>query len=163
MRVNLQKMRRPITALLLLVQLLVALLPAQGVQAAGLGSLAGSLAGSLTGSLSGRVFVDGNGSGFVEPGEAAVAFATVYVQLQGAAGPAVEVTADAQGVFVLRDLDYGVYEVWAEGQGKVARRHALVEIAEVNAAVLLDLPVYESVGYNSTVADGLLFLPLLKS
>jgi hypothetical protein len=143
-------MRRTITALLLLVQLLAVGLAVQPVEAAGAGS------------LSGRVFVDANGNGQAEPDEASAAQATVFVHLQGAAAPAVEVTADALGLFVLRNLDYGTYEVWADGEGVAAKGQAIIEIAEVNATVLLDLPVYAGAGYNKTVADGLLYLPLLK-
>jgi hypothetical protein len=150
MQVDLQMMKRLIIALLLLVQLLVAALWAQPVQAAGAGSLAG------------RVFVDANGNGVAEPGEAAVAAATVYLQLQGTAAPVAEVLTDAQGVFILRDLDLGVYEVWASSQGKTVKSHTVIEIAEVNAPMLLELPVYESTVFNKAVADGLLFLPLLK-
>jgi hypothetical protein len=149
-RVDLQMMQRPIMLLLLLVQLLVAAFSAQPVQAAGIGS------------LSGRVFVDANGNGLPEPGEAAVAAATVYLQLQGTAAPATEVLTDAQGVFILRDLDLGTYEVWAASQGKTAKNHTVIEIGEVSAPVLLELPVYENTVFNKTVAEGLLFLPLLK-
>jgi hypothetical protein len=143
-------MQRTITALLLLVQILAAVLAVQPVHAAGVGS------------LTGRVFVDANGNGLAEPGEAPLAQATVFVHLQGAAAPAVELTADAQGLFVLRNLDYGVYEVWAAADGVTVKGQMIVEIGEVNAAVVLDLPVYASADYNKTVAEGLLYLPLLR-
>ena len=37
-----------------------------------------------------------------------------------------------------------------------------IEIAEVSAQVLLDIPMYESMDPNMTVKSGRLFLPLLK-
>jgi hypothetical protein len=141
-------MRRPTIALLLLVLVLFAAMPSLPAQAAG------------SGSLTGRAFADANGNGFAEPGESAIAGATVYVQLHGAASPLV-VIADTQGVFILTGLDYGMYEVWAAAGTKTSKVHAEVEVAEVNAPVLLDLPLYDG-SINKTVEAGLLFLPLLK-
>lgn len=154
MRVDLQMMRRQLTAPLLLVQLVFALLamlmtalPAHAVGA---------------GSVSGHVFVDANGNGMAEPGEAAVAGATVNVVAQADASRAYQITTDAAGQFVLSGLEYGVYDVEASADGKVAQGHAVIEIAEVNAQVLLDVPVYDSVDLNMTVKSGRLFLPLLR-
>ncbi len=147
-------MHRQLTAPLLLVQLVFALvamlmtaLPAHAVGA---------------GSVSGHVFVDANGNGMAEPGEVAVAGATVNVIAQADASRTYEITTDAAGLFVLSGLNYGVYDVSASAGGKVAQGHAVIEIAEVNAQVLLDLPVYDSVDLNMTVKSGRLFLPLLK-
>jgi hypothetical protein len=147
-------MMRQFTAPLLLVQLVFALtamlitaLPAHAVG---------------EGSVSGHVFVDANGNGMAEPGEAAVAGATVNVIAQADAWRTYQVTTDGAGVFVLGGLDYGVYDVSASADGKVVQGHAVIEIAEVNAQVLLDLPVYDSVDLNMTVKSGRLFLPLLK-
>lgn len=147
-------MQRQLTAPLLLVPLVFALvamlmtaLPAHAVG---------------EGSVSGHVFVDANGNGQFEPGEIAVAGATVNVVAQADASRTYQITTDAAGQFVLSGLGYGVYDVDASADGKVAQGHAVIEIAEVNAQVLLELPVYDSVDLNITVKSGRLFLPLLK-
>ena len=147
-------MQRQLIALLLLVQLVFALtatlmtaLPAQAVGA---------------GSISGRVFVDANGNGMAEPGEAAVAGAKVIVVAQADAAHTYEITTDSEGQFMLVGLDYGIYDVSASAGGKVAQGHKEIEIAEVNAQVRLDVPVYDSVDLNMTVKSGRLFLPLLR-
>jgi hypothetical protein len=153
-RVDLQMMRRQLTAPLLLVQLVFAL--AAMLMAARPAHAVGE------GSVSGYVFVDANGNGMAEPGEAAVAGAKVNVVAQADASHIYQITTDAAGLFVLSGLDYGVYDVSASADGKVAQAHAVIEIAEVNAQVLLDLPVYDSGGLNMTVKSGRLFLPLLR-
>ncbi len=150
MRVDLQMMRRQIIALLLLAQLVFALAVVLPAQAVGVGS------------LSGYVFVDANGNGMAEPDEVGVAQATVSVSSQVGAPHTYQVTTDAQGLFVLTGLDYGRYDVSASADGKAAQGHATIEIAEVNAQVLLDIPLYESMDPNMTVKSGRLFLPLLK-
>jgi Carboxypeptidase regulatory-like domain len=137
MRVDLQMMRRYFIALLLLVQLVLAMLPVLPAHAAGVGSIAG------------HVFVDANSNGMA-------------VVAQADAARTYEVTTDAAGLFVLTGLEYGIYDVSASADGKVAQGHTVIEIAEVNAPVLLDLPVYDSVDFNITVKSGRLFLPLLK-
>ena len=147
-------MRRQLTAPLLLVQLVFALmamlmtaLPAYAVG---------------EGSISGHVFVDANGNEMAEPGETAVAGAQVSVVAQADPSRSYQITTDAAGQFVLGGLEYGVYDVSVSADGKVAQGHAVIEIAEVNAQVLLDLPVYDSVDLNMTVKSGRLFLPLLR-
>ena len=147
-------MQRQLIALLLLVQLVFALtatlmtaLPAQALGA---------------GSISGRVFVDANSNGMAEPGEAAVAGAKVIVVAQADAAHTYEITTDASGLFVLTGLDYGIYDVSASAGSMAAQGHKEIEIAEVNAQVLLDVPVYDSVDLNMTVKSGRLFLPLLR-
>lgn len=147
-------MQRKSKALLLLVQLVFALtamlmtvLPAQAVG---------------VGSVSGHVFVDANSNGMAEPGEVAVAGAKVIVAAKADASHSYEVTTDAAGLFILSGLEYGIYEVSASADGKVVQGHTEIEIAEVNAQVLIDVPVYDSVDLNMTVKSGRLFLPLLR-
>jgi hypothetical protein len=147
-------MQRQLIALLLLAQLVFALtatlmtvLPAQAVGA---------------GSISGHVFEDTNSNGMAEPGEAAVAGAKVIVVAKADAAHTYEITTDAAGLFVLAGLDYGTYYVSASAGSKVAQGPTEIEIAEVNAQVLLDVPVYDSVDLNMTVKSGRLFLPLLR-
>ena len=148
-------MQRQLIALLLLVQLVFALtatlmsaLPAQAVGA---------------GSVTGSVFVDANGNGLFEPDdEAAVAGAKVIVVAQADAAHTYEITTDAAGLFMLAGLDYGTYYVSASAGSKVAQGPTEIEIAEVNAQMLHDVPVYDGVDLNMTVKSGRLFLPLLK-
>lgn len=147
-------MQRKSIALLLLVQLVFALtatlMTVLPVQAVGEGSISGS------------VFVDANGNGWAEQGEVLVAGAKVLVTAQADASHTYEITTDDNGRFVLAGLDYGIYEISASADGKVAQGHKEIEIAEVNAQVLLDVPVYDSVDLNMTVKSGRLFLPLLR-
>ncbi len=143
-------MQRQLIALLLLVQVVFAMTTVLGAQAASAGS------------ISGHVFVDANNNGMAEPDEAAVAGAKVIVAAQADAAHTYEVTTDAAGLFVLTGLDYGSYDISASTGDKATQGPTVIEIAEVNAQVLLDLPVYDSVGLNMTVKSGRLFLPLLR-
>lgn len=151
-------MQRKSIAPLLLAQLVFALtatltamlMTALPAQAAGEGSVAG------------HVFVDANGNGMAEPGEVVVAGAKVTVVAQADASHTYEITTDAAGLFILFGLDYGIYEVSASADGKVVQGRTEIEIAEVNAQVLIDVPVYDSVDQNMTVKSGRLFLPLLR-
>jgi hypothetical protein len=106
--------------------------------------------------------VDANDNGMAEPGEAAVAQAMVTVVSQADASHAYEVLTDGQGQFLLTGLDYGLYDVSASVDGTVPQGHSVIEIAEVNAQVLLDVPLYLNADINMTVKSGRLFLPLLK-
>jgi hypothetical protein len=157
-RVDLQMMRRQLTAPLLLVQLVLALTALLTAMLAA--ALPAYAAGE--GSISGHVFVDANGNGMAELGEAAVAGAQVSVVAQADAARTYQITTDAAGLFVLSGLEYGVYTVSATAGDKVAQDHTVIEIAEVNAQVLLDLPVYDSANWNVTVGAGRIFLPLLR-
>jgi hypothetical protein len=149
-RVGLQMMRRQIIALLLLVQLLGIFLAALPARAESIGSLAG------------QVFVDANANGRRDPGEAKVAGATVFVVAMADASTSRKIVTDAQGYFLLTGLDYGQYSIWADAEGKQPHGATTVEIAEVNATVLIDLPLYAPYSIDKTVEAGRLFLPLLK-
>jgi hypothetical protein len=136
---------------LLLAQLLVALLWVRPVQAVDDGSLAGS------------VFVDGNGNGLVEPEEAAVAGALVHVRSQ--ANPVLELTAqtNSSGYFVLNNVPYGVYDVWATAEGQSGFYPVVAGISEVNAQVLLDVPVSSSAASAQLLRTRALFFPLVTN
>jgi hypothetical protein len=135
--------------LLMLVQLLAALLLVQPAQAADTGALAGS------------VFVDGNGNDLAEPQEARVPGALVHLRSQADPALVFSAAADANGYFVLRDLPYGVYDVWASAGDQTGQRLLVVEIAEVNAQVLLDVPVSAAVAGVSLGRERAIFLPLV--
>ena len=114
-----------------------------------------------TGSLTGSVFVDDNGNALAEPGEAAVPDAVVYLRSQ--ANPHVEFTAvtNAQGYFVLRDVPYDVYQVWATAPDQSGFHLLTAEVDEANAQVVLDVPVSE-VGV-SPAQSKTLYLPLVST
>ena len=135
--------------ILMFMQLLAVLVLVQPAQAADAGVLAGS------------VFVDGNGNDLAEPEEARVPGAVVHLRSQADPALVVTTTVDAGGLFVLRDLPYGVYDVWASVGEQANQRVLVVEIAEVNAQVLLDVPVSAAVAGVSVSRDRALFLPLV--
>ena len=114
-----------------------------------------------TGSLAGSVFVDDNGNALAEPGEAAVPDAVVYLRSQ--ANPNVEFTAqtNADGYFLLRDVPYDVYQVWATAPDQSGFHLLTAEVNEANAQVLLDVPVSE-VGV-APAQSKTLYLPLVSS
>lgn len=114
-----------------------------------------------TGSLAGSVFVDGNGNALAEPGEAAVSGAIVYLRSQ--ANPKVEFTAqtNANGYFLLRDIPYDVYQLWATAPDQSGFHLLTAEVDEANAQVVLDVPVSE-VGV-SPAQSKTLYLPLVSS
>ncbi len=145
---DLQMMRRWL-ALLLLTQLALLLLAAQPVLAVDAGSLAGS------------VFVDANGNGLAEPDEASVPGAVVSVRAQADGAQLFTATTDAGGLFLLDALPYGLYDVWAGADGKAAKSVAVVEVGEVNAQVLLDLPLYNQGSSAQPEAKPMLYLPLI--
>ena len=142
-------MRRvQISAILLIVQLTVLLLAAVPALAANGAAIAGS------------VYHDVDGDGWASPGEPGVAYATVYVQRL--AGETVTTQADATGCFIVRDLQMGMYEIWAEDNA--GHRSALrsVEVGEVNGAVAIDLPIEYSLPDDIIQAAADLFLPLVR-
>lgn len=112
--------------------------------------------------VSGSVFEDVNQNAMVELGEAAVPHAIVHVRLNG--NPAVEYTtqADANGYYLLRDLPYGVYSVWAESATQSAVATATIELGEVNATVALDLPVIDNSADVELFNVAQIFLPLIS-
>ncbi|MBK8799663.1 MAG: carboxypeptidase regulatory-like domain-containing protein [Anaerolineales bacterium] len=91
-----------------------------------------------SGIVSGTVYYDSNGNSVAELDELNVPHATVYVQRQGGAAPIV-VTADAAGDFVLTDLAYGAYLVWAEDAHH--NMSLVIDVGEVGGAVTADVPI----------------------
>ena len=114
-----------------------------------------------TGSLAGSVFVDDNGNSLAEPGEAAVPDAVVYLRSQG--NPNVEFVAqtNADGYFLLRDVPYDVYQVWATAPDQSGLHVLTAEVNEANAQVLLDVPVSDP--SVAPAQSKTLYLPLVSS
>lgn len=114
-----------------------------------------------TGSVAGSVFVDGNDNNRPEPGEVVVVGATVYLRSQ--ANPKVVFTAqtDANGYFLARDVPYDLYYAWATAPEQSGFHLLTTEVSEVNAQVLLDIPVSEE--GVAPAQSKTLFLPLVSS
>jgi len=143
--------QRRLLTTLLFIQIFVALVCAQPAQAAG------------SGSLSGSVFVDGNGNFLAEPGESIVSGATVHVRSQ--ANPLFELTVqtDDNGYFLLNNVPYGVYDVWAVAEEQTGVHLLTAEVAEVNAPVLLDVPVSDARDSAIWTQPRAIFLPMVAN
>jgi hypothetical protein len=115
------------------------------------------------GMVSGSVYYDSNGNSQPELGEANVPNATVYVQRVDAAAPIV-IAADANGNFVLTDLPYGAYQVWAEDAQHNLSPAQSVKLDEVTGANSLELPIVHDPSNEiegASVAN--LYLPLVTA
>jgi hypothetical protein len=112
--------------------------------------------------VSGSVFKDANQDAMAEPGEAAVPNAIVHLRTQ--ANPAIEYTtqADANGFYLIGDLPYGLYSVWAESTALSAGTISTIELGEVNATVALDLPVIDNSADVELMNVAQIFLPLIS-
>ena len=120
--------RKLLTALITISQVLLAILTATPALAAD------------NGIVSGAVYHDGNANAQPEPGEANIANATVFVQRVGDAAPIVA-TTDAEGYFVLTNLPFGAYQVWAEDADHHVSPVQVVELDEVTGASSVELPI----------------------
>jgi hypothetical protein len=111
--------------------------------------------------VSGSVFVDNNQNTIAEPGETSVAHATVHVRAH--TNPAIEYTVqtDASGYYLVSNLPYGVYSVWAESATQSAVAVATIELGEVNATVALDLPVVDNSADVELTKIEQMYLPLV--
>ena len=109
--------------------------------------------------LSGSVFLDANGNGVAEPGEAGIPAATVY--LRSLADPSLVLTtsSDAQGYYLLSGVPYGHYETWADADGTGPVR--IVAFDEVKGTATTDLPIIDNSGDVEMVAVRMLYLPAL--
>ena len=115
------------------------------------------------GSLSGSVFVDANGNAQAEPGETLVAGAQVHLRLQ--TDPTLELTVvtNGSGYFLLRNVPYGVYDVWASADIGTGLHLLTAEVNEVSAQVLLDVPVSDADASVAPAQSKTLFLPLITA
>ena len=142
---------RKFSIILVLAQLLAALLLARPALAEDAGPLSGS------------VFVDANGNAQAEPGEALVAGAQVHLRSQ--ADPTLELTVqtDGSGYFLLRNVPYGVYDVWATADSGSGLHLLTAEVSEVSGQVLLDVPVSDAGASAAPAQSKKLFLPLVTA
>lgn len=141
--------RKLLTALMTITQVLLVILMATPALAAD------------NGIVSGAVYHDGNANAQPEPGEANIPNATVYVQRAGDAP--IVVTADAEGYFVLADLPYGAYDVWAEDAEHHLSTVQVVEIDEVMGAVSVELPIVYDLSDDLELSEiKSLFLPMVN-
>lgn len=120
--------RKSLTALITILQLLLIVATATPVFAVD------------NGVVSGSVYHDVNGNAQAEVGEPNLPDATVYVEREGDAAPKSIVT-DAEGYFVLTDLAYGRYRLWAEDSEHHRSSVQYVALDEVNGASIVELPI----------------------
>ena len=120
--------RKLLTALMTITQVLLVILTATPALAAD------------NGIVSGAVYHDSNANAQPEPGETNIPNATVYVQRAGDTAPIVA-TTDAEGYFVLTNLPYGAYQVWAEDADHHMSPVQVVELDEVTGASSVELPI----------------------
>ena len=114
------------------------------------------------GIVSGAVYHDDNANAQPEPGEANIPNATVYVQLAGDTAPIV-VTADPEGYFVLSNLPYGAYLVWAEDAEHHLSAVQTVELDEVTGAVSIELPIVYDLSDDLELSEiKNIFLPMVN-
>jgi hypothetical protein len=137
------------SSILVLVQLMLVLAVVAPAFAAGAGYVSGS------------VFVDANLNTMAEPGEANVPNATVHLRSEADAMVEFTVLTDADGYYVLQNIPYGVYQLWADGVTLTAVATATIEIGEVNATVATNLPVYENSADIELTNIAQMYLPLI--
>jgi len=114
------------------------------------------------GIVSGTVYYDSNGNSQAELDETNVPNATVYLQRQGDMS-LITITADAAGNFVLTDLAYGAYLVWAEDAQHNISAAQRVELDEVTGASSIELPiVYDLSNDIEFMNITSLYLPLVN-
>jgi|GEM_PF-2672401 len=138
-----------LSAILVLVQLLWVLAAVAPAFAIGAGSVSGS------------VFIDANLNTQAEPNEASVANALVHLRLVADPTSEFTVLTDADGFYLLTNIPYGVYQLWAADLTLTAVATTTIEIGEVNATVAIDLPVYDNSADVELTNIGQMYLPLI--
>ncbi len=116
------------------------------------------------GIISGAVYHDVNGNGQPEIGEPNIADAVVYLQRVGDSAP-ITVVTDAEGYFVVTDLPYGAYEIWAADADLNLSTVQAIEIDEVNGASSIELPIVYDMSDDvefMTVTINNIFLPFVN-
>lgn len=142
--------RKLLTALMTITQVLLVILLAAPAQAAD------------SGVISGAVYHDANANAQPEPGEANIANATVYVQRMGDAAPLVVIT-DAEGYFVVANLPYGAYQVWAENASHHLSPVQVVELDEVTGASSVEMPIVYDLSDDIELTEiKSLYLPMVN-
>ncbi|HHY56600.1 MAG TPA: hypothetical protein GYA08_14325 [Chloroflexi bacterium] len=142
--------RKLLTALMTITQALLLVLLAAPAQAAD------------NGVISGAVYHDANANAQPEPGEANIANATVYVQRVGDATPITMIT-DADGYFIVDNLPYGAYQVWAEDAQRRMSPVQVIELDEVTGASSIELPIVYDLSDDIELTEiKSLFLPMVN-
>ena len=107
------------------------------------------------------VYHDVDGDGWASPEEPGIAGATVYIRLLG--GATLTTQADSAGNYIVRGLDVGDYQLWAQDGDSNESAMQDVAIGEVNAAVAIDLPIEYDLSDDVIMqAASNLFLPLVN-
>ena len=111
--------------------------------------------------IAGTVYHDVDGDGWASPEEPGIAGATVYIRLLG--GATLTTQADSAGNYIVRGLDVGDYQLWAQDGDSNESAMQDVAIGEVNAAVAIDLPIEYDLSDDVIMqAASNLFLPLVN-
>lgn len=142
-------MRHKVLIIITVVQLVLVALIAAPVSAADRGIISGS------------VYNDANGNAQPEIGEPNIPNAMVYLQRQGE--EPWSLIADNNGFFVITDLAYGEYRVWAVDASNHSSSVQIIRLDEVTGASSVELPiVYDmpnDVEYNTLSS---IFLPFVN-
>ena len=112
--------------------------------------------------MSGSVFTDANANGSAEPGEAAVANATIYLRSMADPNLVLTTTSNAARDYVLTGVPYGKYETWADNGDAAPDPVRTVAFDEVNATVTTDLPIFDNSNDVELLAVRQVFLPVLS-
>ncbi|MBW7881589.1 MAG: hypothetical protein H3C34_02940 [Caldilineaceae bacterium] len=117
---------------------------------------------SGSGTIAGSTWHDVNGNQQAEVGEPQIGATLVYVQSVDDPSRLYVTQADAQGFYVVTDLPYGAYQVWAQDADLNSTAPRLITIGEVNGAVSVDLGfIYDLSNDLQLMAVRQVFLPLV--
>ena len=73
------------------------------------------------------------------------------------------VQTDSNGYFLLSNVPYGIYDVWAVAENQTGVHFLTAEVAEVNAPVLLDVPVSDATASSIWTQPRTIFLPMVAN
>lgn len=87
------------------------------------------------------------------------------MHVRSQANPLFELTVqtDDNGYFLLNNVPYGVYDVWAVAEEQTGVHLLTAEVAEVNAPVLLDVPVSDARDSAIWTQPRAIFLPMVAN
>jgi hypothetical protein len=113
------------------------------------------------GIISGSVYNDANGNAQPEIGEPNIPNATIYLQRQGEEPRSF--VADDNGFFVVTDLPYGEYRVWAVDASNRLSTAQIIGLDEVTGASSVELPiVYDMSNDVEYQSVSNIFLPFIN-
>lgn len=119
---------------------------------------ASAIESNNTNTISGVVFIDTDGDGIQTPNEVNVGHATVNFQALNA-GTVQRIQSNESGYFTSADLQFGLYEIWAEIDGRSSPKQ-IVEVSEVIGTSNLDLGIVESIRSTQSFS---LHLPFISN